>query len=149
MIKKLVSKALLSVVMDKTARGKLKTKKRARPAPAGDDADAPSLVNDQGDDRVDNPAADRRARERQRRSLLDSLSDADRRLSDKPKLTPERKALLREMQAVQKAKAHLLDELTPEQRQKLQVVAMETLNVEPKPAKGRLKPRPKGPKGRR
>lgn len=139
MIKKLVSKALLSVVMDKTARETLETRKRAAPAPA-----APDGGREPGDD----PAADRRARERRRRSLLESLGDAERRLADKPTLTPERKALIQEMQALQKAKAHLLDELTPEQREKLQVVAMETLNVEPaagKP-KPRLKPRPKGKK---
>ncbi|MFQ5765532.1 MAG: hypothetical protein ACE5GT_11435 [Rhodospirillales bacterium] len=152
MIKNLFSKALWSVVMDKTARDKLETRKRARPAPAapaGEDADAPAPMGDQGDNPAEDPVDDRRARERRRRSLLDSLSNAKQRLSEKPKLTPERKALLQEMQAVQKAKAHLLDELTPEQREKLHVVAMETLNVEPEASKRkpRLKPRSKGRKG--
>ncbi len=44
-----------------------------------------------------------------------------------PAMTPERRALIREAMAVQRSKSKLLDDLSPEQRKKLRILAGKAL----------------------
>lgn len=123
MIKKLVSQALLSLVMDKSARQTLKARKTIRKSvkriadAAGNDGDAGAG----GDGEL---AGDS---EETRKLILDSIAAAEREFLERPKMSSERQALIAEAINVQRSKAHLLDGLSQEQRDKLYVVALKSL----------------------
>ena len=111
MFKKVVSKALLSVVMDKKARSKLEAAKaRAEQAPQAE---------------TKTPAEDPRVAARQ------ALEQAEKDLAAKPKLSADRKALILQALAVRKQKTTLLDELGPDQKLKLQAMALEAFGLDP------------------
>jgi hypothetical protein len=122
MIGKLVSDALLSLVMDKSARKTLETRKAVKKAAKrSDPAQATDTGADDGGDRLagDTPET--------RQLIADSIAAAEREFLEKPKLSPERQALIAEAMSVQRAKQHVLDGLTQEQREKLYVVALKSL----------------------
>jgi len=117
MIGKFVSKALLSVVMDKSARDRLDAvtaRRDAAPRPPASEPGAPPQVEDT------------------QQLVADSLAAAEQELAAKPKMTGERRALIRQALALQKSKAHVLDDLSAEQREKLYAVAMTSLGGDPR-----------------
>jgi len=116
MIKKLFSKALLSVVMDKDARDRLETVSRQREALKAQAAANPPPETEP---------------ELTREQVLDSLRDAAEGLKEKKEMTPDRRALIEQAMAVQRSKEHVLSELSKEQRDKLYVVAMKSLKMDP------------------
>ncbi len=122
MIRKLVSDALLSIVMDKNARKTLEARKTIGKA-AKQIAAAKAPMDATGD-------GDRLAGDTQetRRLIADSIAAAEREFLEKPKLSPERQALIAQAMSVQRSKEHVLEGLTQEQREKLYVVALKSLN---------------------
>lgn len=114
MLKKVFSKALLSVVMDKKARSTLDAaKQRAKKAPP---AAAEALPASADELRV---------------AARQALETAEKELASKPKLTGERKALIQQALAVRKQKTKILDELGPDQKIKLQAMALEAFGLDP------------------
>ncbi|NQU61081.1 MAG: hypothetical protein HQ512_08110 [Rhodospirillales bacterium] len=123
MIMKLVSKALLSVVMDKSAQDKIEARKKSRPKKAATPAaGAPQPV-----------AVPQAALETEdtHQLIMDSLRAAEQEILGKQTATPERQALIDQALAIQKSKAHVLDDLTQEDREKLFVMAQKALNTPP------------------
>lgn len=123
MIKKLVSKVLLSVVMDKNARDRLETrkeKKPARKAPPPASPKAPSVAPPQ--------AAET---EETHQLIMDALRAAEQELTEKRDMTPDRQALIQQALDLQRSKAHVLDGLSQEEREKLYVVALKSLEAQP------------------
>ena len=113
MLKKVFSKALLSVVMDKKARSSLEAaKQRVEQAPPPAAADRPASP------------------EELRHAARQALDQAEKELASKPKLTGERKALIQEALAVRKQKTKILDELGPDQKLKLQAMALEAFGLD-------------------
>ncbi len=148
MIKKLVSKALLPLVLDKKARGKLEPaaepakapkpaapKKRTRPDnPAGTSKStaaarrmAASIADLPGPD----PIPDNLSRAETEALIKESLAEAERQVERRIITGPSRADLIRQAVAVQRSKTGVFDELSKEQREKLYVVAMKTLNLDP------------------
>ena len=116
MFRKLFSKALLSVVMDKSARENLKHKriiKKAREISSGEGPGETPEVEDPQE------------------LIAASLKAAEEELASKPEMTPDRRALIQKALAVQRSQAHLLESLSEEQREKLYVVAMRSLKSDP------------------
>ena len=116
MIKKLFSKAFLSMVMDKNARETLETRKKKKPAAKDASETTPKTARREGD-------PGKVARE--------SLEIAKRELEARPEMTSERQALIQKAMELQRSKAHVLDSLSAEQREKLYVVAMRSLDADP------------------
>jgi len=132
MIKKFMSKALLSMVLDKKARNKLSPADKSQPT------DPP----DQGLDAIDmdafGPASEpEMTREETEALIKQSLDFADRKLSGREPTTADRQTLINQALAVQKSKASVLDDLNREQREKLYVVAMKSLKLDPGPKGGK------------
>ena len=122
MIKKLVSEALLSILMDKNARKTLEARKTIKNAVKDiEAATAPADAKDDGSGLAGDSAETRKL-------IADSVAAAEREFVATPKLTPDRQALIAQALNVQRAKAHVFDDLTPEQREKLYVVALKSLN---------------------
>ncbi len=127
MIKKLVSDALLSLVMDKNARETLEARKTIKKAVkqieeatggkglAAAKTKTPDDPPQQGDS------------EETRKLILESIAAAEREFLERPKPTTERQALIQQALNVQRSKEHLLDGLSQEQREKLYVVALKSL----------------------
>lgn len=122
MIKKLVSDALLSLVMDKSARETLEARKTIKKAVK--QIEAANGGNGAGPDRGDSLEGDS---EETRKLIAESIAAAEREFLEQPKLSPERQALITEAMSVQASKQHLLDNLSQEQREKLYVVALKSL----------------------
>ncbi len=116
MFKKLFSKALLSVVMDKSARENLEHKRIIKKARKSSSEAVPGKAPEVEDSRE---------------LIAASLKAADEELSSKLELTPDRQALIQRALAVQRSKSHVLDSLSEEQREKLYVVAMKSLKADP------------------
>lgn len=116
MIKKLFSKALLSLVMDKNAREALETRKRDKQAAKDASETTPNGARREGD-----PGEVAR----------ESLEIAKTELAARPEMTSERQALIQQAMKVQRSKAHVLDSLSAEQKEKLYVVAMRSLDADP------------------
>ncbi len=154
MIKKFVSNAFLSVVMDKKARDKFNAaqdaKKRAMgelpasPAIADDDTDIPRMIPTAADTQParpskpaaptptvapkppsSGPADDTAMLVRQ---ALDSAEAELTHRQNRKSMSPERQALIENALAIHRSKAHILDDLDEDQREKLYVMAMQTLN---------------------
>ncbi len=155
MIKKLVSNALLSMVMDKKAREKftaaqeMKRKQQggdavtpapsptaASPAPKGAPTTAAKAI-----ERTPAPKAAIRAEPRTRPPvdgsdddaalIREALESAELELISKRQkktMTPERQALIEQAMAIHRSKSHVLDELDPEHRDKLTFMALKALD---------------------
>lgn len=149
MIKKFVSNALLSVVMDKKARDKLNALNERRAEPADDDEAAiPRMSPEEGKppaptktpkaQPAPNPATARppSAMDDDPAALIrDALASAERELERKKNrthkgkpITAERAALIERALAIHRSKAYILDELDQDQRDKLTAMAMQALN---------------------
>ena len=127
MLKKFVSKALLSFVLDKDARDKLEARKKTKPAkkkPSPKPAPEPP-----------NPEPVQLPRQTKtedtREPILDSLRAAEQELAEKPKMTPGRQALIQQAMNLRRSKEYVLNGLSQEQRDKLHVVAIKTLQSPP------------------
>ena len=124
MLKKFVSKALLSFVLDKDARDRLEARKKIKPAP---EPPNPEPVQPPGQTKTEDT----------RELILDSLRAAEQELAEKPKMTPGRQALIQQAMNVRRSKEHVLNGLSQEQRDKLYVVAIKTLQSPPGPGVGK------------
>ncbi len=122
MIKKFVSKALLSFVMDKDARDRLEARKKSNP-------DRKSPSPEQAPEPVQPPR--RMETEDTHELILDALRAAEQELAEKPEMTPERQALIQQTMNVYRSKEHVLKGLSQEQRDKLYAVATKTLQAAP------------------
>ncbi len=160
MFKKLVSKALLSVVMDKNARDNLGAGKKRKPAPKpgprAPEPAAPSKGLKAGEPKAGglkagepkagaspSPPPPMAETEDTHQLIMDSLRAAEQELTEKRDMTPERQVLIRQAMAMHHSKAHILNDLSQEDREKLYVVALKTIQGEPEKAAPRLAPRPK------
>jgi len=126
MLKKFVSKALLSFVLDKDARDRLEARKNPSPEPAPEPPN-PEPVQPPGQTKTEDT----------RELILDSLRAAEQELAEKPKMTPGRQALIQQAMNVRRSKEHVLNGLSQEQRDKLYVVAIKTLQLPPGPGVGK------------
>jgi len=126
MLKKFVSKALLSFVLDKDARDRLEARKNPSPEPAPEPPN-PEPVQPTGQTKTEDT----------RELILDSLRAAEQELAEKPKMTPGRQALIQQAMNVRRSKEHVLNGLSQEQRDKLYVVAIKTLQSPPGPGVGK------------
>ena len=129
MLKKFVSKALLSFVLDKDARDRLEARKKTKPARKNP---SPEPLNPEP---VQPPRQTKT--EDTRELILDSLRAAEQELAEKPKMTPGRQALIQQAMNVRRSKEHVLNGLSQEQRDKLYVVAIKTLQSPPGPGVGK------------
>jgi len=132
MIMKLVSKALMSVVLDKNARTKVEALKKSKPKKATASAPSPAPVAGHvtGPVPVSVPSAALES-EDTHQLIMDSLRAAEQEIIDKQTETPERQALIQQALAIQKSKAHVLDNLSQEDREKMYVMAQQALNTPP------------------
>jgi hypothetical protein len=126
MLKKFVSKALLSFVLDKDARDRLEARKNPSPEPAPEPPN-PEPVQPPRQTKTEDT----------RELILDSLRAAEQELAEKPKMTPGRQALIQQAMNVRRSKEHVLNGLSQEQRDKLYVVAIKTLQSPPGPGVGK------------
>ena len=129
MLKKFVSKALLSFVLDKDARDRLEARKKIKPAKKKPSPEPPNPepVQPPGQTKTEDT----------RELTLDSLRAAEQELVEKPKMTPGRQALIQQAMNVRRSKEHVLNGLSQEQRDKLYVVAIKTLQLPPGPGVGK------------
>jgi len=154
MIKKFLSNALLSVVMDKKARRKLEisrggkpdnkqAKKRPKSESTNPDTTRPLKVDPEkniaslsnallGAPPPPPPAGGKTPDEMSRGEIdaliKQSLQTAEDELKPKPKINPERQALIQQALSIRNQQAKILDDLDPEQREKLTALALHTLD---------------------
>lgn len=123
MIKNLVSKALLSIVMDKTARERLESRQKLKKA-----VETIEAVKEVSAPPEETAGSGLPGDTDEIRALIQaSIEAAEEEFKTKPKLTPERQALINQALNVQREKMHVFDGLTQEQREKLYVVALKSL----------------------
>lgn len=127
MIKKLVSDALLSLVMDKNARETLEARKTIKKAVKQIEEATGGKGLAAAKTKTPDEAAQQGDSEETRKLILESIAAAEREFLERPKPTTERQALIQQALNVQRSKEHLLDGLSPEQREKLYVVALKSL----------------------
>jgi hypothetical protein len=151
MFKKMISNALLSVVMDKSARDTLEFKKKihqvgqtlaaeqaasvqpAAPASRPEEDGIPDTPLPQTPDpgsSLPDPMSSL-THEETRQLIVDSLKAAEEELGAQPQMSTERQALIGQALEIHKSKEHILDALSEEQRQKLQVLALHALKGDP------------------
>jgi len=132
MIKKFVTNALLSILMDKKARAHLN-----KTPTEGKNTHAKSLLADDVDTgpatpHVDTPktrpASLPMSHDETEALIRQSLDEAEREMTTRKNMPPERRALIENALSVRKSKEHILDDLTDEQREKLFVIAMKTMD---------------------
>ena len=133
MLKKFVLKALLSFVLDKDARDRLEARKKTKPAK---EKPSPKPAPEPPNPEPVQPPRQLKT-EDTRELILDSLRVAEQELAEKPKMTPGRQALIQQAMNVRRSKEHVLNSLSQEQREKLYVVAIKTLQLPPGPAVGK------------
>ena len=63
--------------------------------------------------------------------IMDSLRAAEQELTEKRDMTPERQVLIQQAMDMHRSKAHVLDDISPEEREKLYVVVLKSLEAEP------------------
>lgn len=123
---KFVSKALLSVVMDKTARDKLDAHREAKEKLKASTGDAPA--KDAAGTAADKKRAvkpDNRPRE----------------------MTDERKRIIKEALAIQRQKSEIFDALDDDSKAKLLIAAVKAMGLSPAEIERTLKPKKPGIKG--
>ncbi len=127
MIKKLVSDALLSLVMDKNARETLEARKTIKKAVKQIEEATGGKGLAAAKMKTPDEAAQQGDSEETRKLILESIAAAEREFLERPKPTTERQALIQQALNMQRSKEHLLDGLSQEQREKLYVVALKSL----------------------
>ncbi len=127
MIKKFVSKALLSFVLDKDARDRIEARKKSKPARKSPSPEPARKLPEP------EPVQPPRQMETEdtHELILDALRAAEQELAEKPEMTPARQALIQQAMNVQRSKEHVLNGLSQEQRDKLYAVATKTLQAAP------------------
>ena len=143
MIKKLVSNALLSMVMDKKAREKFNAAREAKRRHKDGDAEpeaataaSPHAAKTKSNTNAPVPAAQRSRppggdADDAGELIRQALEEAELELISKRKkksMTPERQALIEHATAIHRSKSHVLDDLDPEHREKLTFMAMKALD---------------------
>ncbi len=129
MIKKFVSNALLSVFMDKKARDKLQSARDPKQAPATERTPSTD-IDDLENQMVGGDPLDDMSRDEVAALIRDSLEEAEREIvsrKTKHAANPNRQALIDQAMAIHRSKRHIVDELPPEQREKLMYMALKTL----------------------
>ncbi len=130
---KFVSKALLSVVMDKTARDKLDAHREAKEKLKASTGDAPA--KDAAGTAADKaPAANGKKR----------AAKPDNRPRE---MTDERKRIIKEALAIQRQKSEIFDALDDDSKAKLLIAAVRAMGLSPAEIERTLKPRKPGIKG--
>jgi len=135
MIKKFVTNALLSIVMDKKARDSLNNGNKPAPAKqpeksllADDAATAPPASAP----KTQQPAArqnnETMTAEDTHALIRQTLEAAEQEMEARKNMPPERRALIENALNLRRSKEHMLDELSDEQREKLFVIAMKTMD---------------------
>lgn len=124
---KFVSKALLSVVMDKSAREKLEAARAAKARAQGNgEAAAKTPSGTPAKTPSETPAA---PPPMGRESLAPAVAMAAKK-GPRP-MTPERQALIREALAVQRSQSHILDNLSDDAKAKLLIAAIKAFHIPP------------------
>ena len=129
-----LSKALLTLLLDKKARESIKRQPPSQQAMADAEAQAEALARAlTGETQPVNPAQmnAQRAYGPQEphpspQEIHDRLDQAQQKVAQK-RGTPERQRLIEEARRVRASKQSVLDELSEEQRLKLQALAMKTM----------------------
>lgn len=130
---KFVSKALLSVVMDKTARDKLDAHREAKEKLKASTGDAPAKdAAGTATDKV--PAAGGKKR----------AAKPDNRPRE---MTDERKRIIKEALAIQRQKSEIFDALDDDSKAKLLIAAVKAMGLSPAEIERTLKPKKPGIKG--
>lgn len=129
MIKKFVSNALLSVFMDKKAREVLKAS-RAQQEETNVKPAKPESIEDLENAVVQSDPMETMGKDEISALIRDSLDEAEREIINrktKRAANPERQALIDQAMAIHRAKRHIVDDLPPEQKEKLMFMALKTL----------------------
>jgi hypothetical protein len=137
MIKKIITNALLSVFMDKKARGVLNFYKENKSAKQSLDlvsntskvSKEPLLAPNKNQD-YDNQNSNIYSNDETHQLIINSLNAAKLEISAKPKITEKRKALINNALELQNSKKYILDKLSEKQRRKLKALALFMLNGE-------------------
>ncbi len=132
--------------MDKNARDNLGAGKKRKPAPKPDPQPPEPAASSKGPKAGASPSPPPPpivATEDTHQLIMDSLRAAEQELTEKRDMTPERQVLIQQAMATHRSKAHILDDLSQEDREKLYVVAMKTLQEEPGKAAPERTARPK------
>jgi len=131
---KFVSKALLSVVMDKSARDKLEAARKGK----DENAEKPDAAA---------PAAATAARALPGKPVL---APSPKTLKRAPReMTPERRALIQEALDIQRSKDHIFDNLSDDAKAKLLIAAVKAMGIPPDEfEKGLTRPPPSKPPGK-
>lgn len=127
MIGKFISKALQSMAADKDAKKNLKPKKKKKTAPKPQEPLKTVAVEKAAPKAPVSMPPRGAATEDVHQLIMDSLRAAEEELAAKPEMTSERQALIQQAMDIQRSKAHVLDDLSPEAREKLYVMALKTL----------------------
>lgn len=130
---KFVSKALLSVVMDKTARDKLDAHREAKEKLKASTGDVPAK------DAVATAADKAPAANGKKRA-----AKPDNRPRE---MTDERKRIIKEALAIQRQKSEIFDALDDDSKAKLLIAAVKAMGLSPAEIERTLKPRKPGIKG--
>ena len=132
MLKKIISKALLTIAVDKKARKKindldrqkrlLKTQNRRKNIEGSEPPPKKSLTEQA---------------EESNKLIIEVLTSAgigpkqqEHGMSQGMSINPERKALITEAMAIRRSKLHILNELNQEQLDKLTAMAIQALNIQ-------------------
>ena len=132
MLKKIISKALLTIAVDKKARKKindldrqkrlLKTQNRRKNIGGSEPPPKKSLTEQA---------------EESNKLIIEVLTSAgigpkqqEHGMSHGTSINPERKALITEAMAIRRSKLHILNELNQEQLDKLTAMAIQALNIQ-------------------
>ena len=132
MLKKIISKALLTIAVDKKARKKindldrqkrlLKTQNRRKNIEVSEPPPKKSLTEQA---------------EESNKLIIEVLTSAgigpkqqQHGMSHETSINPERKALITEAMAIRRSKLHILNELNQEQLDKLTAMAIQALNIQ-------------------
>ena len=132
MLKKIISKALLTIAVDKKARKKindldrqkrlLKTQNRRKNIEVSEPPPKKSLTEQA---------------EESNKLIIEVLTSAgigpkqqQHGMSHGTSINPERKALITEAMAIRRSKLHILNELNQEQLDKLTAMAIQALNIQ-------------------
>lgn len=159
MIKKFVSRALLSVVMDKKAREALDKRRAAKAgpdaAPAAGKSKATKAKTAATAKAAPTPPSDDLLDDLPETLIRQAIGEAEREISRRKTAAgngpgSERARLIQEALDIQQKKSKLLDELPPAQREKLIVMAHQALigDVEKAQAVRAKKAKKKPPKGK-
>lgn len=128
---KFVSKALLSMVMDKSAREKLEAHREAKEKMKGDAPAADPAKADAGKSAAPGASA----------QLAAQRSDRPREMTD------ERRRIIKEALEIQNKKSEIFDQLDDGAKAKLLITAVKAMGLTPAEVERTLRPKKAGAKG--